>query len=240
MTDAPLVPPSKSSRTCAGCGEAIDLSAEKDGATSVRVVRGPDGSIAVDAKGGAFGRGAHVHTRPECIAKAAQRGLARSFKAACEVTPASLANDIAAALDRRIEGLLISAVRTRAVAIGSDAASGAIDRRDAQMVLVATDAAAAAELSAVRVAVAAGRAVAWGTKLELGALTTNGKKPEGVGVIAILSDRLGWALADAVRAKNAALAASDDKFNPRRARGQGETAREAANASITNQAERGA
>ncbi len=226
MTDAPLALSMKSTRTCAGCGDAIDLVASQDGAASVRVVRGPDGSIAVDAKGGAFGRGAHVHTRPECIAKAAQRGLARSFKAACEVTAESLASDIAAALDRRIEGLLHSAARARAIALGADAPS------EAELVLVATDA-ASAELSAVRAAIAAGSAVAWGTKLELGVLCTNGKKPEGVGVVAILSDKIGRALAEAVRAKNAALAASDEKFNPRRARGQAETARK-------NQAERGA
>src|SRR5262249_58077561 len=93
----------------------------------------------------------------------------------------SLARAIQRSMDRRIEGLLAAAVRSRQVARGSDAVTGACQRGEAELVVVACDAAAAADLTEVRRAVAEGRAVAWGTKARIGAvgapIAVRGKPP---------------------------------------------------------------
>lgn len=199
-------------RTCVGCGERI----EGDAGDLIRLVLGPEGEIAVDARGGAFGRGAHVHARPACLDRAARSGLARSTKGkaatvlsedgeALPLHAGSLARVIQEAMDRRIEGLFAAAVRSRQLAFGADAVTGACQRGDAALVVVARDAAAAAELTEVRRAVSEGRAVAWGDKQRLGRIVMTGKRPggdsggAGVGVTAILSPKLGDAVLLAVR-----------------------------------------
>ena len=62
-------------RTCVGCRST----APKRG--FVRVVRGPDGHVAVDPTGKANGRGAYVCAEPRCWEVALQRGrLAQSLR----------------------------------------------------------------------------------------------------------------------------------------------------------------
>ena len=51
-------------RTCVGCGEG---GAKRE---LIRIVRHPDGSIAVDLHGKEPGRGAYIHRRAECWRKA--------------------------------------------------------------------------------------------------------------------------------------------------------------------------
>lgn len=57
-------------RTCAGC---LATAAK---AELLRVVRSPDGSVAVDPLGSAPGRGAYVHRDADCVAAAFGRGVA--------------------------------------------------------------------------------------------------------------------------------------------------------------------
>jgi predicted RNA-binding protein YlxR (DUF448 family) len=64
-------------RTCLGCGE------EADKRDLVRVVRSPEGDVAVDASGKANGRGAYIHPRQECFEAAARK---RRFDSALRVT----------------------------------------------------------------------------------------------------------------------------------------------------------
>jgi predicted RNA-binding protein YlxR (DUF448 family) len=200
-------------RTCVGCGERVEVTAR--GSALVRLILGPGGEIAVDSAGGGFGRGAHVHPRPDCLAKAVQRGLARAAKGRVHsirsehdaeellpLTAETLAAAIKASMDRRVQGLLVAAIRSRNAAIGADAVKSACERGEAALVLVACDAAAAAELSQVRKAVAEGRAVAWGTKVSLGNLAggsgNEGTRTSGVGVIALTSPRIAAAVRAAV------------------------------------------
>jgi predicted RNA-binding protein YlxR (DUF448 family) len=81
-------------RTCVGCrqtGGKRDL---------VRLVRGPDGRLRVDATGKAPGRGAYVHGDPACWATAVGRGgLARALR-----TPVS--PEEASTLRAEIEGAM--------------------------------------------------------------------------------------------------------------------------------------
>ena len=154
-----------------------------------------DDDVAFDLAGSAFGRGAHVHARLDCLMQA-PRGLGRAFKggrrqgesategasrpprSAIVVTPSELGARLVAASNQRIRGLLLAARRLGAVAVGADAAFEALargayaagDGQSAPLAIVAVDAASIADTIEVRRAVAAGRAIAWSTKLELGAL----------------------------------------------------------------------
>jgi predicted RNA-binding protein YlxR (DUF448 family)/ribosomal protein L7Ae-like RNA K-turn-binding protein len=203
-------------RTCVGCAAHLEADSP-EGADLVRLVLGPEGEIVVDARGGGFGRGAHVHARPDCLERAARGGLARSTKgrAAAVLTEdgarhpldaRSLARAIQEAMERRIEGLFATAVRSRQLACGADAVAGACHQGHAALVVVARDAPGAAEASEVSRAIAEGRAVAWGDKRRLGEVCAPGRPgaapsdvDPGVGVVAVLSRQLAEGLLQAVR-----------------------------------------
>jgi predicted RNA-binding protein YlxR (DUF448 family) len=177
-----------SRRTCVGCGRN-DVPEEM-----IRLVVSPEGEVAVDLAEGHFGRGAHLHASPRCLA-GAPRGLSRSFRRPIAVTPAELAATIVAAANRRAQGLIASAARSQRVQIGAEMAGHAYDSGKAYLLVVARDAAAGASTGPVLRAVAAGEAVAWGTKEELGALV--GKSE--VAVLGVTSERLAVALRTVVR-----------------------------------------
>ena len=207
-------------RMCVGCGERAAV----PDASLVRLILGPAGEVAIDPGDGGFGRGAHVHARPSCLARAAASGLARAAKgrvllrripgrtplsrvrapgpdgAAEEpaaLTAASLGEAIADTYARRADALIGSAVRARLCYVGSDAVTNACRQGVAKLVVVAADAAAAADLAEVRHAIAAGGAVCWGTKASLGALCRSPSE-QGVATLAIESSKLAVAVRDAV------------------------------------------
>jgi predicted RNA-binding protein YlxR (DUF448 family)/ribosomal protein L7Ae-like RNA K-turn-binding protein len=256
------LPTDTRTRTCVGCGEQVARDATGDlvrlvlgqvvdggaetppnppGAAGHAQERSPQFEIAVDARGGGFGRGAHVHARRACLERAVKGGLARSAKARVEriagpddataspLRVESLALAIQAAMDRRIEGLLAAAVRSRQLARGADAVTGACHREEAALVLVARDAAAAADLTEVRRAVAEGRGVAWGTKEELARLVAPGGGAQaagaGVGVVAVLSARIAGALREAA---HTAAACAEIACAPAAEGGQRRSGRKAA------------
>jgi predicted RNA-binding protein YlxR (DUF448 family) len=69
-------PPREPVRTCVACRQEGDKSA------LVRVVRRADGTAAVDRTGHAPGRGAYLHSDPDCVEVARKRkALERSLKA---------------------------------------------------------------------------------------------------------------------------------------------------------------
>lgn len=227
QSDAAERGPSKGGRvrTCVGCGERVDVGEARGAPALIRLILGPGGVVAVDPGDGGFGRGAHVHPRPECLAGAVSRGLARAAKGRVHsihedpepaakgstgepsqglvpLTTVSLARAIRTAMGRRIQGLLRAAVRSQGVAIGADAVTGACQRGEAALVVVACDAAAGADLPEIRRAIAEGRAVAWGDKQQLGAIA-GGPREHGVAVMAIGSPTLGAAIAGAVHVVDA-------------------------------------
>jgi hypothetical protein len=141
--------------------------------------------VGVDAAGGAFGRGAHVHARPDCITSACKNGLSRSFRSKTTTRAEDLCAAIVEAMDRRIEGLLGAAWRGGAMAIGRDATLEAIKMSGGQvpLLVVARDAGSVAGDREVVSAVADGRAVAWGDKQRLGKLAAR----EEVSLLAVTS-----------------------------------------------------
>jgi predicted RNA-binding protein YlxR (DUF448 family) len=151
----------KPERTCVGCGQ-------RDDADSMLRVLVADGEVAFDLAGGGFGRGAHLHPRPQCL-EGAPRGLARSFRAPVGVGPRELGERLVQACERRVAGLLLAARRLRDLVPGADAAIEAIGR-GAPLVIVAGDAGAIARDAAVVRCITEGRAIGWSTKEGLGAL----------------------------------------------------------------------
>lgn len=128
-----------------------------------------DKDVAFDLAGSAFGRGAHLHATPACLGKAPKR-LARALRQELEVGAAELGRRLVAACDRRMAGLLLAARRMRGLAIGADAARQALSA-PGSLAIVAVDAGGGIASSVeVTRAIATGRAVAWSTKAELGAL----------------------------------------------------------------------
>jgi hypothetical protein len=133
-----------------------------------------DGEVAFDLAGGAFGHGAHVHARPDCLERA-PRGIARTFRRDPGVDGAELGARLRSACNARMAGLLLAARRLRAVAVGADASMQAIADAGADsgapiLVVVAADAGSVAGRDEVMRAVSAGRAIAWSTKDDLGVL----------------------------------------------------------------------
>jgi predicted RNA-binding protein YlxR (DUF448 family)/ribosomal protein L7Ae-like RNA K-turn-binding protein len=176
-------------RTCAGCGKRDQAEA------LVRVVLDPSsGELAVDLADGKFGRGAHVHPTAACVVKATTKGgFAKAFKTKVVAEPKAVGEQLVLAADRRIEGLLGGAKRARQLAIGSDLVREALREEKASLVVVACDAAAAADLPEVRKAIGDGNAVPFADKKRLGALL--GK--DEVAVCAVLNAGVASALASA-------------------------------------------
>ncbi|HEX6767343.1 MAG TPA: DUF448 domain-containing protein [Polyangiaceae bacterium] len=165
-------------RTCVGC------QTEAPSNELVRVVIGPDGALAPDPRGGAFGRGAWLHPRPECIARGVPRGVAHALKTKVVTNAEEFSGLMRRAGMRRLLGLVSSAWRAKKAAIGATAVEKALSTDEPCLVIVATDAHAAASGRGVARAVALGRALAASTKTELGAALGR----DEVGVVAILDD----------------------------------------------------
>jgi predicted RNA-binding protein YlxR (DUF448 family) len=160
----------------------------------IRLVLGDDGALAVDLLGRSFGRGAWVHPRPDCLARAARTGAAKGLKAPVKTDPRTLVASVRAAADRRVEGLLSSARGAGRIAAGSDAARTACETGEAKLLLVAADARASADAGFVRVASSRGMAMVWGDKERLGRAVA---RPE-TALVAILEKGLADSVVRAV------------------------------------------
>jgi len=77
-------------RTCVGCGKVADKR------SLVRIVRTPEGDVAVDPTGKRSGRGAYVCAASECVQRAARLGkLSRALEA-------EIPGDVVAALAQMV------------------------------------------------------------------------------------------------------------------------------------------
>jgi ribosomal protein L7Ae-like RNA K-turn-binding protein len=156
----------------------------------VRAVLGPSGEAVPDLSGSGFGRGAWVHPRPACLAKALPRGFSKSMKGSVHTSVADFSAALAAQAERRAYSLIGAAFRARKAAAGSTAVRDAFTAGLVKLVLVASDARAAATTPAVEALVKSGKARAFGSKELLGRAIG---RPE-TGVIAILDDGISTAL----------------------------------------------
>ncbi len=152
----------KHERTCVGCGKHAAANA------LVRLVLSPSSEVVVDAAGGAFGRGAHVHAARACVEKACKGGLSRAFKKDVKADAKELAASIRDAFERRAVGLILGARRAGHLSIGGNEVTAS-----APFVVVAADAGSIAEK--FERAIADGRAAVFGTKAGLGKMFGSGE-----------------------------------------------------------------
>jgi predicted RNA-binding protein YlxR (DUF448 family) len=195
-------------RTCVGCGA-------RAAAAHMVHLFAFEGVVVVDAlfsaggglrHEGQHGRGAHVHPRAACIAKA-PAGLSRSLRGPSGVTGADVAQALVVACDRRLQGLIVSARRRGELAVGADAALDAA-RRGAPVILVALDAGSVAGKVEVVEAIGAGRCIAWGTKATLGALL--GGPVHGVAICAVTNPGIASELKKVRAAADAGVTATGE------------------------------
>ncbi|PKN47996.1 MAG: hypothetical protein CVU63_05970 [Deltaproteobacteria bacterium HGW-Deltaproteobacteria-20] len=175
-------------RTCVGCGKR-DASQHL-----LRLVLGPEGQVAFDLADHAVGRGAHVHPVPACLDLAARKGLSRAFHTNVACDPAALRDQLAEAVERRLRGLLGSAIQSGNVVLGRQAVDAGLGKNEIELILMACDASDAPGPALMR-AIADGRAVAWGSRVQLGAALGR----SDVAVVGIRSPSLGKAIAEVCR-----------------------------------------
>jgi len=186
MTMPTKTTPRAHERTCVGCRR-------KDAAGAlVRLVLGVDG-VVVDAAGGAFGRGVHVHPSRDCVAKACRGGLSAAAKRDVRADAGAVCAEIRGAYERRAAGLILGARRAGHLAVGADAAEEALGE-GAPMVVLATDAGADTRRRFAR-----WPAQAFGTKASLGAVLGT---PE-TAVFAVCHDGVSKALSEALNVATA-------------------------------------
>jgi predicted RNA-binding protein YlxR (DUF448 family) len=141
----------------------------------VRLVIGPDAvdtgePVVPDLAGGAFGRGAWVHPRPSCVEGAARGGLSRGLKTQVKADPARLLALLREAAARRAVSLLQAAQRAKLAALGTTALEEAERDGRVELLVLAADAKASAELSAVTRLAQRGRVRLFKSNAELGAV----------------------------------------------------------------------
>ena len=186
-------------RTCVGCGARVQRDRVRAELMRLVLLETESGLRAdVDLSGSTDGRGSWVHTRPACLEHAAQKGLARSAKASVSADFPRLCQEVQDQATRRLRSLIGTARRTGRAAVGSAAVRDALGPSTSKgsrglrvsLLLVATDAAAAAKHREVEMAAEAGIAVPYGTKAFLGEALGRGE----VGVIAVMDDGIAAAI----------------------------------------------
>lgn len=166
-------------RTCVACRS-------RDGRDDmVRWVAAEDGRVALDARAARSGRGAWVHPTRACIAlmvkrHAAERALKLDAQRDLDVT--ALLAQLRAALVQRITSLIVVSSRRKAVALGAESVSAALERRRVPAVIVAGDAGDAARALAEAPGDGGPRVLRYADKAALGALFNRGE----VALVALL------------------------------------------------------
>jgi predicted RNA-binding protein YlxR (DUF448 family)/ribosomal protein L7Ae-like RNA K-turn-binding protein len=124
-------------RTCAGCRQKDD----RDALLRL-VLLGDPPRVVPDVRRRARGRGVSVHPRRRCVEKVLRGNtVQRVFR--CVVAAPSADDIVGWAIGqyhRRIEGLMITAWRSRHIAIGREAVRDAINRRSVALLVQASDA----------------------------------------------------------------------------------------------------
>jgi len=198
MIENHAAPMNTHERTCVGCAKK---SAPDE---MVRLVLGPSGEIAVDAAGGAFGRGAWVHRSAECVERACRGGLARAFKKEIKADAKALDEAIREAYERRAVGMLLGARRAGHLALGADAAAKALEH-GAPLVVIAVD--AGSVTSRFERAIASGRAVSFGTKVGLGEMFATGE----TAVFAVCHEGVANALQHALAVRDVRRSSTEER-----------------------------
>ncbi len=127
----------RAERTCAGCREVGSR------AELFRFVYVPEHApvLIPDLAERLGGHGAWTHPKRACLARAVRGGFSRVFKAQISANVDEVAQLAVAQLEKRIQGLLLSALRRRQTVLGTDAVREALLSGTPSLLLVAKDAA---------------------------------------------------------------------------------------------------
>jgi len=178
-------------RTCAGCR------AHADSAELVRFafVAGHEPPLVPDLQGRLGGRGVWVHARKSCLDKAVRGGFARSLKQAVKVQTAELLQLVQGQVERRIQGLVLAALRRRQVAVGTDAVMQSLAACPVSLLLVAKDAAGRRSDVVARASERRVRVIELFDKESLGRLTQR----ETLSFVAVLEPQIAHEIVDSAR-----------------------------------------
>src|SRR5690606_16722872 len=109
----------------------------------LRLVHVPEHTpvLVPDLSGRLPGRGVWVHPELACLRRAARGGFQRSLRGPVQADAVQLAELARVQLERRIQGLLLAAMRRREVVLGTDAVHLSLLAGAPRLLLVAKDAA---------------------------------------------------------------------------------------------------
>lgn len=177
-TETPKKTGKVSERTCVGC-RATDA---KDALVRFAIAD-EEPFLVPDLAGKLGGRGVSLHPRLACVRAAVKGGgFAKSLKRPTPFTVQEAVAVLSGAIERRMEGLVGAARRSRTAAFGTDAVREALFGGKVALLVVATDAAGRrADVEALADGGGVPR-VTWGTKESLGRILGR----DQISVIAIL------------------------------------------------------
>jgi predicted RNA-binding protein YlxR (DUF448 family) len=178
-------------RTCVGCR------AHDENSALVRIALVPDQEpqLVPDLGRKLGGRGLWLHPRASCLNKAVRGGFARALRRAVTVAPEALLEPLQTQLTRRIEGLLLAALRRRRATVGTDAVLEALATCPVGLLLVAKDAAGRRSDVIARASERRVRVVELFDQEELGRLT----RRDALSFIAVLEPQIAREIADSSR-----------------------------------------
>ena len=178
-------------RTCAGCR----LKDDRDAMLRL-VLLGDPPRVVPDVRRRASGRGVSIHPRRRCVEKVLRgNSIQRVFRRA--VASPSLDDLVGWAIGqyrRRVEGLMITAWRSRRIAIGREAVRDAISRRSVALLVHAGDVNLGQWVHLDALTELKIGSVVYGTKESNGRLFGR----EAVGVLAILDRGIAESIVNAI------------------------------------------
>lgn len=178
-------------RTCVGCRDQDD----PDALVRFAYVPGHEPVLVPDLLSKLGGRGLWMHARSACLQKAARGGISRALRRELSVDARTLSVALQSQLTRRIQGLLLAALRRRRAAVGTDAVCEALATCPVSLLLVAKDAAGRRNDVVSRASERRVRVVELLDKEALGQLTQR----EALSFLAILEPNIAREVADTAR-----------------------------------------
>lgn len=178
-------------RTCVGCR------AHDESSVLIRLahVPGHEPVLVPDLGGKLGGRGLWLHPRTACLDKALRGGFARALRAAVSVEREVLLSTLRTQLTRRIQGLLLAALRRRSFKLGTDSVLEALATCPVSLLLVAKDAAGRRNDIVARASERRVPVVELFDREVLGRLTQR----DAVSFLAVLDNQIAREIADASR-----------------------------------------
>jgi predicted RNA-binding protein YlxR (DUF448 family) len=178
-------------RTCVGCRT------HEESAALLRIAYLPqhDPFLIPDVAGKLGGRGLWLHPSAGCVRKALRGGFARALRREVNVSADAILEPLQTQLTRRIQGLLLAALRRRRATFGTDAVLEVLATCPVSLLLVAKDAAGRRNDVISRASERGVRVVEIFDQGALGRLTQR----EALNFVAVLEPQIGREIADASR-----------------------------------------